>query len=88
MITGAFINLAYFLLHGIISFLPASQGFPADALAAATTIGGYVGIFDPIISIATLAATLTLVFSVEIGIFGFKTGKWIIAHIPFIGGRG
>lgn len=88
MITGAIINLAYFMLNGIISLLPASQGFPPDALAAAHTIGGYVGIFDPIISIATLAATLTLVFSVELGIFGFKTGKWIVGHIPFIGGKG
>lgn len=88
MITGAIINLAYTLLSGIISLLPSSQGFPSDALAAATTIGGYVGVFNPIISVATLATTLSLVFSVEIGIFGFKTGKWIISHLPFIGGRG
>jgi len=88
MITGALMNLAYTLLHGIISLLPTSQGFPADALSSAQTIGGYVGIFSPVISIATLGTTLALVFSVELGVFGFKTVKWIISHVPFIGGKG
>lgn len=88
MITGAIINLAYVLLSGIVSLFPTSQGFPADALASAHTIGGYAGIFNPVISLSTLAATLGIVFSVEIAIFGFKSTKWIISHIPFIGGKG
>lgn len=88
MIPDAIINFAYSFIAFFIGLIPPSQGFPTDALTSAQTIGGYVGIFSPVISIATLASTLTLVFSVEIGVFGFKTLKWIVSHVPLIGGKG
>jgi len=51
-------------------------------------LGGYLTMWSPILPISTLIACLTLVFGVEIGIFSFKGIKWIISHIPFIGGKG
>jgi len=88
MITTAFIDFGYFLLNGIISLFPSSVGFPQAAHDAMAGLGGYVGIWTPILPMATLLTVITLVFSVEIGIFGFKTGKWVISHIPWIGGKG
>lgn len=88
MITSAFIDFAYYLLNGIIGFLPSSSGFPQAAHDAMTGLGGYVGIWAPILPMATLVTVITLVFTVEIGIFGFKTTKWVISHLPWIGGKG
>jgi len=88
MITSTIMNFGLSILQAVISLLPASQGFPPDVLSAMTTLGGYTGIFSPLISVATLGTCLALAFSVEIGIFGFKTMKWTLSHLPFIGGRG
>jgi hypothetical protein len=88
MIIQAFIDLAYTIINGIIRLFPVSSGFPPAIEESATLIGGYVGIFSPIISASALAAALALVFSVEIGVFGFKTFKWVLSHIPVFGGRG
>lgn len=88
MIPNAIISIAYSLLHWLIGILPASTGFPPEAHTAMQGLGGYAGIWSPILPLATLATVVTLVFSVEIGIFGFKGIKWIISHIPWIGGKG
>jgi len=88
MITTGIINLAYSILNWLINLLPASSGFPTEAHTAMTTLGGYLGIASPLVPIATLLSVLTLIFSIEIGIFGFKTIKWIMSHIPWIGGKG
>lgn len=88
MITSIFITLAFSVLSWVIGILPDSSGFPADATTAFQSLGGYLGIWDPILPIATLATCVGLVFAVELGIFAFKSVKWIISHIPWIGGRG
>jgi len=88
MIFTGIINLAYYILHWLIALLPVSGGFPTEAHTALISLGGYLGIFSPLVPLTTLLTTLTLIFSIEIGIFGFKTIKWIISHIPFVGGRG
>jgi len=88
MITTTIINIAYGVLNWIIGLLPLSTGFPSDAHTAIRTLGGYLGIASPLVPITTLLTVLTLIFSIEIGIFGFKTVKWIISHVPFVGGRG
>jgi len=88
MITTLIINLAYSLLSGIIALFPIGEGFPSDAMSAMTTLGGYLRTFDPIFPTQTLITTLTILFLVELAIFAFKTIKWIISHIPWIGGRG
>jgi len=88
MIISAIISVGYYLLSGIIGILPSSTGFPSEAHAAMSGLGGYLGIWSPILPLATLGTLLTLVFSVEIAIFGFKSVKWIVSHIPWIGGKG
>lgn len=88
MLTTAIINLGYTLISGLISIFPTGTGFPTGFHTAVTNLGGYLHILDPLVPISTLLTCLTLVFTVEIAIFGFKTFKWIFGHVPFIGGKG
>ena len=88
MITTALINLGYALISGIINILPNSSGFSSDVLSAAQNVGAYFGIFSPIAPIGTLSSAVFLIFSVEIGIFAWKTLKSIVSHIPWFGGAG
>jgi len=78
----------YSFLSFVIGLFPSGTGFPESFHTAFSTLGDYLHILDPIIPINTLLTCLTLVFAVEIAIFGFKTFKWIFSHVPFIGGRG
>jgi len=88
MIVNKIIFIAYTVLSWIIGLFPDSVGFPEEAHTAMTSLGGYLGIWSPILPIDTLLTVVTLTLSVEIGIFGFKTLKWIISHLPWVGGRG
>lgn len=88
MIPNAFINLAYFLVTSIIGVFPTGSGFPASIHTGAIYIGGYLGMIDALVPIYALVPVMALLFGFEIAVFGFKTLKWIISHIPFIGGRG
>lgn len=88
MITDALINLGAGLIGGIVSILPNSTGFSGDVLSAAHTIGSYFGLVSPILPIDTIATAVTVVFTIEIAIFGWKTIKSLISHIPQFGGSG
>lgn len=88
MITNAILQLAYFVISGVINLLPTSTGFPSDVHTAMSGLGGYMAIWNPLVPVATMLTCLGIVFSVEIAVFGFKTVKWLISHIPFIGGKG
>ena len=88
MILTGIINLAYLLISGILLILPAGGSFPTEAHEAMAGLGGYLGMWSPILPITVLVTCLTIVFSVEIGIFTFKSVKWIISHIPWVGGKG
>jgi len=78
----------YSFISFLIGILPTGTGFPSTIHSAFSTLGGYVGIFDVFIPISTLLFCLTTIFGVEIAVFGFKTLKWLISHIPIIGGKG
>lgn len=88
MILNAIILIAYGIISWLIGILPDSTGFPVEAHTAVQGLGGYFGIWSPILPISTLLTVLTLVVGVEVGIFTFKTIKWIISHIPMVGGKG
>lgn len=88
MITTLLINLAYSIISGLIAILPSGSGFPAGFHTAVTAMGGYLHILDPLVPISTLLTCLTLIFTVEIALFGFKTFKWVFGHVPLIGGKG
>jgi len=88
MIGEFFLKIPYFFLTWLIGVFHVSSGFPEEVHTAANALGGYLGILDPMVPIATLATVIGILFSVEIGIFGFKTLKWLMSHVPGIGGRG
>lgn len=88
MITTAFINLAYTLVSTIVSWFPNGSGFPAEVHTAMQYFGEYLGVLDALVPVSTLATAVGIVFTVEITIFGYKTLKSLVSHVPFIGGRG
>jgi len=88
MIVAAFLTILNYFLQLIVAVFPSASGFPSQVHVAAQQIGGYVGILNPIFPIDTLYQIITLVIIIEIAILGFKSFKWLISHIPFIGGRG
>lgn len=81
-------TLIFNMLNALLNLFPIGTGFPSSVHTAFSTLGGYIGIFDVFIPISILLFCLQTVFAVEIAIFGFKTIKWIISHIPFVGGKG
>lgn len=88
MITTAIINLAYFFISGIIGFFPVGQSLPSLVHSSAIWLGGYLALINDMVPIATLATVIGVVFATEIALFGFRTIKWVISHLPFIGGKG
>lgn len=88
MITSFFITIAYYVLSLIISIFPSSTGFPSDVDTAVSSIGGYLGILDPLVPISTMLTILTLIITFELTVFAFKGMKWLFSHVPFIGGKG
>lgn len=85
MITTAFIEMAYIVLGFFLQIFPLSAGYPSEVSTAIQWIGGYVGMLDPIIPRDVLLSTVTIVFVVELVIFGYKVLSWIFSKIPFIG---
>jgi len=88
MIFTELLKLPYYFLSFFISLLPASEGFPPEVMQGASFLGSQIGIFEPILPIATLSIVLTILIGAEIGIWSFKTFKWVFSHIPVIGGKG
>lgn len=82
------LDIIYNFLQFIINLFPDGSGFPSGFHTAATTAGGYLKMIDELVPLSTLKTVLLLVFSVEIVIFTFKTLKWLLSHIPYIGGKG
>ena len=87
MIVTAIINLAYNLISGIISLFPVGQPLPQTVHNAVISIGGYFHILDPLVPISTMATIVGLIFAFEISLFAFRTLRWVIAYIPFVGGK-
>jgi hypothetical protein len=88
MIFSGFVYLGAFVLNLVSGILPTGTGFPIEVQQAITTFGGYVQILDTILPIQTLAIVLGIIIATDLAIFGFKTLKWVVSHIPFVGGRG
>jgi len=85
MITTAFINTAYYILGFFVQIFPVSTGFPEEVASAFLYFGGYVGMLDPLVPIATLATCIGILITLELVIFAFKTLSWIFSKIPIIG---
>jgi uncharacterized membrane protein len=88
MITSAFLALAASTINWILGLFPSAATFPQAAHDAATYLGGYFGVLDPIAPIATMITLVALVITIELFFFLFRTVRWLISHIPSIGGKG
>jgi len=88
MITDTIISIGNYVLTFIIGLLPMSSGLPDAVHTASNFFGNYVGMLNPLVPIETLRTVLGLLIAVELIIFSFKTAKWLVSHLPFIGGRG
>jgi len=88
MIFTGFVYLGAYIVQFFASVLPQSVGFSDSVVSAFATMAGYVQILDTLLPLSTLAIVLSVIISVDIAIFGFKTVKWLVSHLPFVGGRG
>jgi hypothetical protein len=88
MIFTAIISLSLILIGVLLAVLPSSNGFPQEVTDAANYIGSYMGIFDVIVPMSTIADIVTLVIIFELALFSFKAVRWIVSYMPLIGGRG
>jgi len=88
MIADLFFNTVFWFVNFLVGIFPLSEGFPQEAHTAMVSLAGYFGMFDALIPMGTLLTCLTLIFTIEIAVFGFRSLKWLLSHLPFIGGRG
>jgi len=88
MITTGLINIAYYILNWLISLFPVGSNLPTSVHTAASYLGSFFALSDPLVPTSTLATVIGLVFAVEIAFFGWRTLKWILSFIPLIGGKG
>lgn len=87
MLFTAIISIAYYLGNALVNLFPTSTGLPSEVHTAATALGGYLGVANTLLPVPTLATTVGIVFSVEIAIFGYKTLKSFLTHVPLVGGK-
>jgi len=87
MIINAILNIGFMLISSIIDLLPASEGFPSEVHTAMAGLGGYTSMWNPILPMSTILQCITIVIAVDLAIFGYKTVKSIVTHIPYIGGQ-
>ena len=88
MIIDGIINFIFTILQTIIGALPIGGGLPTEVHTAGTFFGNYLAILDPLVPISTLGTIIGLIITFELALFAFKTIKWLISYIPFVGGRG
>jgi len=88
MITNFLLQSAYWVLEKIASWFSLSTGYPAIVGTSMTQLGGYYQSWNGILPITTLNVLLLLSIALRIVIWQWKNIKWLMSHIPFIGGHG
>jgi len=88
MISDAFLSIATYVLGFLALVFPEGSGFPTEVHSSASVIGGYARTLDPVLPFDTLATVLLLLVAVELAVLSFRAIRWMVSHIPFIGGRG
>jgi len=87
MISTAFVYLAAYIVSTILFVFPQSSGLSTQATSAIASLGGYVGMFNPLIPIDTVLQIILLVISFELAVFGFRAFRWLFSHVPLVGGK-
>jgi len=85
MITSAFLTFGVFIGNFIVGLFPAGAGFPSEVQSAFSWLGGYLQMLDPLIPIETLGATVTIIVTMELILFGWKGFNYLLSKMPFIG---
>jgi len=88
MIMDALIVAITSVIGFVIGLFPTGSGLPQAVHTASVQIGSYARAFDDLLPIDTLFTILTLVIIVQLSVSAFYGIRWVISHIPFIGGRG
>jgi len=88
MITDFFLTIAVYIVNFIINLFPVGAGLPQQVHTASVAIGSYAHAFDALLPIDTLFTVLSMVIVVQLSVSAFYAIRWLISHIPFIGGRG
>lgn len=88
MITGFFINLVGYVLSYLVAKLPTSTGFPDEMVDGFDYLASFGSLLNTLLPVTTLSLALGILILVDNSAFGFKTFKWVISHLPFIGGKG
>lgn len=88
MITYLILYPISYLLTKFIGIFPDSTGFSSSFHNAFIYAGGKLNAFDYMVSLSDLKICLVILVSAEILIWKWETIKWVISHLPFIGGRG
>jgi len=88
MITDIFFTISSFLLSLLVKVFPEGAGFPQAVHDGAQTIGGYARMLDPVLPFDTLYIVVVLTITLEIALLTFRAFRWVISHVPFVGGKG
>jgi len=89
MITDVFLNWAHSLLLKILGIFQTAfptNPVPQAAHDATTALGGYLNAFSPIVPLDTLWTAASIIILVEVILFSFRFARWVLSHIPLIGG--
>ena len=86
MILEALIIVVLLVINLIFSVFPTIT--PPEAIATAfTTATTSLWTLNAFIPIPTIVSAVSILMLTELTILQFKFWKWVVSHIPFIGGR-
>jgi len=88
MITNALIAFGVAIGNFILSVFPDGSGFPSTFTDAVTTFSGYLAILNPIFPYETLLQIIQLVIAYQLIVLAWRGTRWLVSHLPFIGGNG
>lgn len=69
----------------MINLLPDGIPFPQEVTDSFTTLGGYWGMFDSLVSMQALSTMVGLILIAEISVHVVRFFKWVIKLIPTVG---
>lgn len=87
MILSALISLPLFLFDYFLLLFPTTAVSVGVASAISSAISALWAL-NSFIPVPTLGIVVGVLISVEISIFVFKLIRFLLSHIPFIGGKG
>lgn len=69
------------ILYFLIAFLPNGNYIAPEIETAVNTLAGLLGQLNTIVPVDTIIIVLTLTLSINIAIWLFKIGEWILSKV-------